>query len=126
MSLLNYVIAKKFTSFSHILESIKAINFCLALYLLCSVNFFCLSVITKMPVNHRFLTTQNRARAKISVHDPLSLTGRFRHAIRTLRPETIPMVVVVSAGLGGGAIAMIHKLWTDPQLRKFPAFEHKK
>ncbi|KAF0381420.1 hypothetical protein F8M41_012102 [Gigaspora margarita] len=69
--------------------------------------------------------TPNSVRAKFSVHDPLPLAGRLRYAVRNLPPESIPMVVVVVAALGGGAFAMSHKFWTDPSLRRSPAFEHK-
>ncbi|CAG8653493.1 8318_t:CDS:10 [Dentiscutata erythropus] len=81
----------------------------------------------KMPekeVKHGFLTAQNRPRAKISIHDPLSLTSRLRLAIRALPLEVVPLVVVVTASVGAGTFAMIHKLWTDSQLRRFPAFEN--
>ncbi|CAG8522632.1 20911_t:CDS:2 [Racocetra persica] len=60
-------------------------------------------------VQFRFMTTQNRP--------------QFRF-ITTQNP--LPFVVVVTASLSGGAIAMLHKLWTDPQLRRHPAFSHRK
>ncbi|CAG8689471.1 21659_t:CDS:1, partial [Cetraspora pellucida] len=49
----------------------------------------------------RFMITQNRPRAKISIHDPLSLTSRLRHAVRNLPPEVLPLIVVVTASVGG-------------------------
>ncbi|CAG8462366.1 6025_t:CDS:1 [Dentiscutata heterogama] len=75
-------------------------------------------------VNHGFLTAQSRPRAKVSIRDPLSLTDRLRLAIRALPLEVVPLVVVVTASVGAGTFAMIHKLWADPQLRRFPAFEN--
>ncbi|CAG8539870.1 4813_t:CDS:1, partial [Scutellospora calospora] len=68
-------------------------------------------------VNQRFITVQNRPRAKISLHDPLPLASRLRYAVRNFPPEVLPLVVVVTASLGGATFAMFHKLWTDPQLR---------
>ncbi|KAG9300471.1 hypothetical protein G9A89_010097 [Geosiphon pyriformis] len=56
---------------------------------------------------------------RIWARDPLPLSHRIRHAIRNFPPELLPLGVVVTAGLGGATFAMFHKLWADPDLRRF-------
>ncbi|RHZ86910.1 hypothetical protein Glove_42g55 [Diversispora epigaea] len=57
--------------------------------------------------------------AKFWLHDPLSSSQRLMHMARTFPPEVFPLIVIVTAGLTGGVVAMAHKLHTDNQLRKF-------
>ncbi|CAG8519873.1 7600_t:CDS:2 [Diversispora eburnea] len=58
-----------------------------------------------------------KPKAKFWLHDPLSSSQRIMHMARTFPPEVLPLIVIVTAGLTGGIVAMAHKLHTDNQLR---------
>ncbi|KAG9300472.1 hypothetical protein G9A89_010098 [Geosiphon pyriformis] len=79
----------------------------------------------KKPLNHTLtqgatqLDYKKKYGERIWAHDPLPLSDRIRHVIRNFPPELLPLVVVVTAGLGGATFAIIHKLWADPDLRRF-------
>ncbi|CAG8597355.1 10444_t:CDS:1, partial [Ambispora gerdemannii] len=75
---------------------------------------------TQEPASLRSKKDAKFPKPKISVHDPLHLIKRVRHSIRNFPLELLPLAVVVTAGLSGATFAMIHKWYTDPNLRKFP------
>ncbi|CAG8714436.1 13361_t:CDS:1, partial [Acaulospora morrowiae] len=70
------------------------------------------------------INNEKKIKSKISLHDPLSLGGRIKRSVREMPPEIVPFVVIVSAAIFGGLVALGHKLTTDKQLRKYPTHRH--
>ncbi|CAG8689853.1 12503_t:CDS:2 [Acaulospora morrowiae] len=70
------------------------------------------------------INDDKKIKPKITLHDPLPLGERIKRTIRKMPPEVVPFVVIISAAIFGGLVALGHKLATDNQLRKYPTHRH--